>query len=155
MYREEGLQVCRKMLSFLGSHGSNRCDGPGTDAAGGGAHAQHAGGPRRPRLCPLHGGDQQGVAHSAWLPHLYQGTWASQPQIFLLLAILPSSPRTSRTMMLIYGKESWHLQGLKLEEALSVVRQARPVAHPYLDCWAEVHRRLLGETSGSLLDDRE
>ncbi|KAL6780698.1 hypothetical protein ACKKBF_B12105 [Auxenochlorella protothecoides x Auxenochlorella symbiontica] len=35
------------------------------------------------------------------------------------------------------------VQGLGLEEALRAVREARPQAHPYVDCWRTVRRRLV------------
>eukprot|EP00245_Coleochaete_scutata_P013508 TRINITY_DN551_c0_g1_i1.p1 TRINITY_DN551_c0_g1~~TRINITY_DN551_c0_g1_i1.p1 ORF type:complete len:442 (+),score=63.69 TRINITY_DN551_c0_g1_i1:94-1419(+) len=35
------------------------------------------------------------------------------------------------------------VQGMNLDEAVTVVRTARKVAHPYIDCWTEVRRRIL------------
>lgn len=35
------------------------------------------------------------------------------------------------------------VQQMDLEEAVAIVKSARPVAHPYIDCWIEVRRRLL------------
>lgn len=35
------------------------------------------------------------------------------------------------------------VQGVGLEEALRAVKQARPQAHPYVDCWRTVRRRLV------------
>ncbi|KAJ7544535.1 hypothetical protein O6H91_09G081700 [Diphasiastrum complanatum] len=34
-------------------------------------------------------------------------------------------------------------QGMNLDDAVSMVKSARKVAHPYIDCWVEVRRRLL------------
>ncbi|GJP36634.1 hypothetical protein CLOM_g21118 [Closterium sp. NIES-68] len=35
------------------------------------------------------------------------------------------------------------VKGMDLDSALSRIRQARPIAHPYLDCWHSVRGRLL------------
>lgn len=35
------------------------------------------------------------------------------------------------------------VQQMDLEEAVAKVKNARPIAHPYIDCWTEVRRRLL------------
>lgn len=35
------------------------------------------------------------------------------------------------------------VQGMDLEDAVAKVKSARPIAHPYIDCWTEVRRRLL------------
>ncbi|KAJ7544536.1 hypothetical protein O6H91_09G081700 [Diphasiastrum complanatum] len=35
------------------------------------------------------------------------------------------------------------VQGMNLDDAVSMVKSARKVAHPYIDCWVEVRRRLL------------
>jgi hypothetical protein len=35
------------------------------------------------------------------------------------------------------------IQGMELEDAVQQVKSARKVAHPYLDCWTEVRRRIL------------
>ncbi|CAI7732319.1 unnamed protein product [Closterium sp. NIES-54] len=35
------------------------------------------------------------------------------------------------------------IKGMDLDSALSQIRQARPIAHPYLDCWHSVKGRLL------------
>lgn len=36
------------------------------------------------------------------------------------------------------------VKGMDLDSALSIIRSARPIAHPYLDCWHSVTDRLLG-----------
>jgi hypothetical protein len=35
------------------------------------------------------------------------------------------------------------VQGMELDDAVRFVKSARPIAHPYIDCWNEVRRRLL------------
>lgn len=35
------------------------------------------------------------------------------------------------------------VQQMNLEDAVASVKSARPVAHPYIDCWSEARRRLL------------
>lgn len=35
------------------------------------------------------------------------------------------------------------VQQMDLEDAVALVKSCRPVAHPYIDCWIEVRRRLL------------
>lgn len=35
------------------------------------------------------------------------------------------------------------VQQMDMEDAVAMVKAARPVAHPYIDCWTEVRRRLL------------
>ena len=35
------------------------------------------------------------------------------------------------------------VQQMDLDAAVAMVKTARPVAHPYIDCWIEVRRRLL------------
>ncbi|KAG0566519.1 hypothetical protein KC19_7G069500 [Ceratodon purpureus] len=53
------------------------------------------------------------------------------------------------------------VQQMDLDEAVELVKSARPVAHPYIDCWTEVRRRLLDgrldevtRTSEQIYEDR-
>jgi len=42
------------------------------------------------------------------------------------------------------------LQGMELDDAVCLIKHKRPVAHPYIDCWQTVNRRLLENRSEEL-----
>lgn len=42
------------------------------------------------------------------------------------------------------------VQGMELDDAVREVKSARSVAHPYIDCWSEVRRRLLDGRSDEI-----
>ncbi|XP_024526678.1 phosphoglucan phosphatase DSP4, chloroplastic-like isoform X2 [Selaginella moellendorffii] len=42
------------------------------------------------------------------------------------------------------------IQGMDLDDAVNVIRSARSIAHPYIDCWIETRRRLLDGRSKEL-----